>query len=263
MFNVNLTNNINEDNELNEFLSKLKIDYNKMYRGIVIDNNDPEKMGRVKVRIPQIQGADKTTDYYVTNNEVPWANCGINPAGNDCGVYLPPNIGDTVYVMFEAGDWEHPIYLGGLYTLRKNDDGIKATKSNGLSEEYVVTRDDLPSEVGNGNGRIIYKSLKGAVIVIDDTDTAESIKIIDQSGQSIIMENVGKDILPRRDGKLGNNIKSQIVLTNNSGDSITLSHGKIHLKSANIIIETDNFVQKGIEDNFTDEENVADMILGN
>ena len=75
------------------------------------------------------------------------------------------------------------------------------------------------------------------------------------------MENLSLETLGRRGLDTGKNPKSQIVLTNSAGDSITLSQGKIHLKSANVIIETDNFKQIGLED-YADEENVADIILG-
>ena len=221
MFNVNINeDNYELDNETAEFLNKLKIDYNKFYRGIVVDNADPELRGRIKVRIPQIYGADTTTSYYVPTSSIPWAVCAICPASNDGGTFLPPNIGDTVFVAFEGGSKNNPMYFGG-----------------------------------------IYKSLKGATIYVDERDGAECVKIIDQSGQSIIMENLSEETLRRRGVDVGKNPRSQIVLTNNSGDSITLSQGKIHLKSENIILETDNFEQIGISD-YTDEINMANIILG-
>ena len=123
MFNVNLdSNEMILDERIDEFVKGLKINYNQFYRGIVVDNHDPEKLGRVRVRIPQIYGADKTTQYFVPTSSIPWATCAISPAGNDSGTYLPPNIGDTVFVTYEAGDREHPMYFGGIYTIRKEDD---------------------------------------------------------------------------------------------------------------------------------------------
>ena len=55
MFGVNINNDtIIPDEDLDKFIDSLKIDYNHFYRGIVVDNNDPQGKGRVKVRIPQI-----------------------------------------------------------------------------------------------------------------------------------------------------------------------------------------------------------------
>ena len=74
------------------------------------------------------------------------------------------------------------------------------------------------------------------------------------------MENLSDEAVRRRGNSLGNNL-SQIVLTNNSGDSITLTNGKIHIKSRNVVIEADNFEQINTG-NLENEENVADIILG-
>ena len=269
MFGVEIKNrdNLIVDTDLNNLLDKLKIDYSQFYRGIVVDNQDPDKKGRIKVRVPQIYGINVNSDTFISTDSIPWATCGINQAGNDSGTYLPPNIGDTVFVAFEAGQPEYPIYFGGIFTKRDEDDledgEMKGISSNDLYNNIIipVKTDDLPQEVINGTERVIYKSLKGATIYLDDRDGSECIKIIDQSGQSIIMENLSDETLNRRGSSLGKNSKSQIVLTNNAGDSITLSQGKIHLKSENIIFETDNFIQIGSEE-FTDEINVADIIIG-
>jgi len=269
MFGVNLNTNNNDiivDEELNDFLNSLKVDYTQFYRGIVVDNLDPEIKGRVKVRIPQIYGtSDGDNETFIPTSSIPWANCAISPAGNDSGTFLPPNIGDTVFVTFESGIPTSPIYFGGIWTSRKDDEdgvqkGVASAKVYGNRIAPVVT-DDLPLEVVNGTERILYKSLKGAVIYIDDRDGHECINITDQSGQSIIMENLSLETLKRRGNNVGKNQRSQIVITNSAGDSITVSDGKIHLKSKNIIFETDNFKQINSND-LTDEINLADMILG-
>jgi hypothetical protein len=265
MFGVNLQSN-NEiilDEELNELLEDLKVDYTQFYRGIVVDNLDPEYKGRVKVRIPQIYGTSSSTDNFLATSNIPWANCAISPAGNDSGTFLPPNIGDTVFVTFESGNPNSPIYFGGIYTVRSEDTQNKGVGSAKLYDGNIVPVgiDDLPGEIYNGTERVLYKSLKGAVIYIDDRDGNEKVVITDQSGQSIIMENLSREVLKRRGTDLGENQRSQIVVTNSAGDSITLSDGKIHLKSENIIFETDNFKQIGL-DEFVDENNIADIILG-
>lgn len=264
MFNVNLQSfNQQQDEDLNKLLDNLKTDYTQFYRGIVVENLDPEAKGRIKVRIPQIYGIDKNTTYFVNTQSIPWAECAIQPAGNDSGTFLPPNLGDTVYVTFESGNPEAPIYFGGIYTARKDDTSEKYTGSAKLYNDtnVPVGVDDLPLEVINGTERIIYKSLKGAVIYFDDKDGSECIKITDQSGQSIIMENLSDETLRRRGASTGKNPRSQIVLTNSNGDSITLSDGKIHLKSSNIILETDNLKQVGLN-NLEDEIDMANIILG-
>lgn len=263
MFGVDLkTYNSDEDGDLAKYLESLKIDYTAFYRGVVVENYDPERKGRIKVRIPQIYGADPMLQYFVPTNSIPWAICAISPAGNDSGTFLPPNIGDNVFVTFENGMYNHPIYFGGIYTNRNEDVSVSGVSSHNLYANRIApkTIDDMPLEVVNGTERVLYKSLKGAIIYIDDKDGEEKITITDQSGQSIIMENLSDEAVRRRGNSLGNNL-SQIVLTNNSGDSITLTNGKIHIKSRNVVIEADNFEQINTG-NLENEENVADIILG-
>ena len=163
---------------------------------------------------------------------------------------------------FEGGSKNNPMYFGGVFKdyVPEDDRGVGSRGIfNGVPVQ--INSDDLPGEVVRGTERVIYKSLKGAVIYIDERDGNECVKIIDQSGQSIIMENLSEETLRRRGVDVGKNPKSQIVLTNTSGDSITLSQGKIHLKSENVIIESDNFEQIGLND-YTDEINMATIILG-
>ena len=183
MFGVNINNDtIIPDEDLDKFIDSLKIDYNHFYRGIVVDNNDPQGKGRVKVRIPQIYGVSTDDVSFVATPNIPWATCAVLPAGNDSGSFLPPNIGDTVFITFEGGQPNYPIYFGGIYTIRREDDKDveKAVGSyNIFKNQYVaVDKDDLPQEVKSGTERVLYKSLKGATIYIDDRDGGECIKII-------------------------------------------------------------------------------------
>ena len=263
MFNVNLDDKkVLIDSDLNEFYEGLKIDYTAFYRGIVVDNLDPDKKGRVKVRIPQIYGTNNNVQTFVPTTSIPWATCAVNNASNDSGTFLPPNIGDTVFVTFEGGDYKHPIYFGGIYTNRSEDDNTKGVGSKKVYDDEIipVVSDDLPLEVTNGTERVLYKSLKGAVIYMDDRDGAECIKITDQSGQSIIMENLSDEALKRRGNALGTNTNSQVVITNNAGDSVSLTQGQVSIKSKNIILETDNLKQT--EYSLSDELDEANTILG-
>lgn len=68
-----------------------------LYRGVVVDDQDPESLLRLKVQVPQLFGPS-TTD---------WAY----PCVTDLTV-TPPTKGDPVWVAFEAGDENHPIWVG-------------------------------------------------------------------------------------------------------------------------------------------------------
>ena len=262
MIDTYLSTNIKNDDELDELIEKItKIDYHTFYRGVVVDNHDSLGLGRVKIRIPQLYGASPSDSLYVPTNGIPYAIPGYMPMGNDSGSYLVPNIGDIVLATFENGDPDLPIYFGGILT---NRDGAKQLGSFDINngDAYSSDVDDKILETKNDTERVIYKSIKGAIIMVDETDGKECIRITDQSGQSIIMENLSSDTLNRRYTSLGKNPESQIVITNNSGDSIKLSKGNIVIKSTNVIIESDNFRTITSSDEYIKENELANEILG-
>jgi phage protein D len=73
---------------------------------LVTNNNDPDNMGRVKVKFPTLGD----------NMESEWARVMTLGAGNERGVFMMPQIDDTVVVGFEHGDPRRPFVLGTLFT---------------------------------------------------------------------------------------------------------------------------------------------------
>jgi len=69
-----------------------------VYRALVIDSRDPERRLRLKVRVPEVvPGVDQ------------WA-MPCTPGGTT----VLPSVGDTVWVMFEGGQADYPVWLGVL-----------------------------------------------------------------------------------------------------------------------------------------------------
>jgi uncharacterized protein involved in type VI secretion and phage assembly len=73
--------------------------------GIVTNNQDPEKLGRIKVRFPWLSDV----------NESAWARLSTPLAGKGRGFYYLPEIEDEVLVAFEFGDINRPIIIGSLW----------------------------------------------------------------------------------------------------------------------------------------------------
>lgn len=89
-----------------------------VYRGVVVDNKDPLKKSRLKLRIPQVLG----------NTVTEWAWASYSPGTTNVVVA----IGDSVWAMFEGGDPSFPMWLG--------------TTSN----EVPVTPTEVPFSVAGG-----------------------------------------------------------------------------------------------------------------
>lgn len=84
--------------------------YYGKYRGIIVNVDDPQKLGRVQLRIPQIAG-DNKMEY--------WAWPSGQPAGDDFGDFMVPPVNSPVWVTFENGDPSHPVYEGGFWGKKK------------------------------------------------------------------------------------------------------------------------------------------------
>lgn len=122
---------------------------------VVINNQDPQGLGRVQVKLPNYSDLDIGH----------WARVAVLMAGNQRGSFFLPEVGDEVLVAFEGGDLERPFILGGLW--------------NG--------QDNPPDTNADGqNNKRFFKSRSGHLVRFDDTDGAEKIEIIDKSGNNSI-----------------------------------------------------------------------------
>ena len=73
--------------------------------GLVTNNQDPEKLGRVRVKFATLGD----------NIEGNWARIALTGAGKEAGMAFLPMVGDEVVVGFEHGDTRRPVVLGSLH----------------------------------------------------------------------------------------------------------------------------------------------------
>jgi uncharacterized protein involved in type VI secretion and phage assembly len=161
--------------------------------GVVTNNQDPEKMGRVKVRFPWLSDTDESN----------WARLAAPMAGKERGFYFLPEVEDEVLVAFEHGDARFPYVIGSLW--------------NGTDVPPADNAD------GKNNVRVI-KSRSGHVIRLTDEDGKEKIEIIDKSEKnSIVIDSSEKTLTITTD--------KDIVLKAAQG-SIKLDAQKVEIKSS-------------------------------
>lgn len=164
---------------------------------LVTQNNDDEKLCRVKVSFPW---HDQPRESY-------WARLSVPMAGNDRGVVMIPEVGDEVLVAFEREDLRFPYILGGLW--------------NG-QDKPPITNDD-----GNNDKRII-KSRDGHFLLYNDNSS---------SGEVILSHKNEGRIAFKKDGwvvedKNGNKVE----VNSNSGAMTIEAKGELNIKAASITI---------------------------
>src|SRR6266511_3529059 len=155
-----------------------------VYAALVTDGQDPEGLGRVRLRLPW------TTDPNGDSYEV-WARIATLMAGSGRGTWFIPEPNDEVLVAFEAGDPHRPYVIGGLWNgvdnppeqMRANNPIRSITSRSGI----VITFDDTDSGV-----TLTLETPGGQQIVC--ADTPPSIQISDESGNSVKMETSGVTI---------------------------------------------------------------------
>jgi uncharacterized protein involved in type VI secretion and phage assembly len=153
--------------------------YYGKYRGTVINNIDPMQLGRLLVQVPDVLGLTPSS----------WASPCVPLAGATgapMGVYLVPTIGAGVWVEFEQGDPEYPLWVGcrwgaptDIPTLARAGLPVSPSIVLQTTGQNTIAISDLPGPAGG----IIIKSLTGAAILVNDV----GITISNGKGATIVM----------------------------------------------------------------------------
>lgn len=144
--------------------------------GVVTNNQDPDKLGRVKVLFP----------WLADNDESNWARLATTMAGNNRGTFFLPEVDDEVLVAFEHGNVEKPYVLGALWNgvdapVRDNADGKNNERviRSRAGHELILNDED-------GKEQVEIKTKAGHQFLLDDTSGSEKISIVDKSGNNKI-----------------------------------------------------------------------------
>jgi hypothetical protein len=124
------------------------------YRGRVVDNNDPQQLGRLKAHVPEV----------LSEEDSGWALPCVPYAGNGSGQYTVPEPGTGVWIEFEAGDPSRPIWSGCWW-----GGGQLPADSGG--------------ESGSPSLRII-RSERGLMLTFDDS--SQVITVSDEGGSNLL-----------------------------------------------------------------------------
>ena len=122
--------------------------YYGIYQGVVVNINDPEKRGRIKITCPDVLGC-KTVSA--------WCDP-IIPVAYDNGgdFYIPPKE-ETVWVLFIGGDPNKPAYLGGWWQKNMSPLGESYTNLNAVRIvsfadcRIVMQKGSINVSVGDSN----------------------------------------------------------------------------------------------------------------
>ena len=154
--------------------------YYGKYRGTVLNNVDPMQQGRILIQVPEVLGPAVTS----------WALPCVPFAGTQTGVFYFPPMGSAVWVEFEGGDSNFPIWVGGFWTnaaeipvLAAGPPGVQRFVLQLLAQTTL-----LVSDVPGPTGGFLLKTTTGAMLMINDTGITLS------NGKGAIISMVGPTV---------------------------------------------------------------------
>lgn len=197
------------------------------YRGIVADNKDPDHRGRLKLRIPSVLNNDKTD----------WAMPCLPFGGYEkMGFFMIPEIGSQVWVEFEEGDINSPIWTGTFW--QQETDVPPEVKKDEPTTRLLQTRSghflQFEDEKNNEKIRLFHKA--DAELMMDSQGR---ISIKDASGNALALDAEMNEITIE-------DCNGNRVVMNSRGTSVEDASGnRIEMNMGGITIDSTRIVVRG------------------
>lgn len=146
------------------------------YRGTVVNNVDPLQIGRVQVTVTDVSALVPST----------WAMPCLPLGGLQSGTFTVPQIGTGVWVEFEQGDPDYPIWTGCFWGTAAEVPSLARTvppATPGFTLQTPLKNGLVVSDLPGPTGGIVLQSTTGATIIVNDT----GIYLQNGKGASIVM----------------------------------------------------------------------------
>ncbi len=197
--------------------------------GIVSDNKDPDKLGRVKVRYPLL------------NDEVEsgWARIAWGAAGKERGTVSLPHVNDEVAVGFEHGDVRRPIIIGALFNGKDTPGADLVKDTSSLAARFprdLDVKTEKKTLLTSGED-ITVKSEKGKF----EVEAKADMKLTSSSGTITIEATAGQI---KATGKTGVEISASGPLKITSTAPVTVeSNAALQLKGSVVQVQASGVLQ--------------------
>lgn len=193
--------------------------------GVVTNNQDPEKLGRVKVLYPWLSDSEESH----------WARVATLLAGKDRGSFYLPEVEDEVLLAFDHGDVRFPYVLGMLWNGR---DTPRYDNADGKNDKRVITSRSGHEFVFDDNeqqGKVVIHTRKNHTITLDDSAGGEKISIVDKSGSNSVEIDSNQNSISVKSG-LKLSIESQVIEIKAGGTMKLEATGNMTIKGAVVMI---------------------------
>jgi uncharacterized protein involved in type VI secretion and phage assembly len=131
------------------------------YRGSVLDNADPLQIGRLMVQVADVSNVLPST----------WAMPCLPFGGMQAGLFAVPAIGSGVWVEFEQGDPDYPVWVGCFWGSVADIPPLALAGVPGVQQVVVQTEGEnslIISDTPGPSGGILLQTSSGALISVSD-----------------------------------------------------------------------------------------------
>jgi uncharacterized protein involved in type VI secretion and phage assembly len=137
--------------------------YYGKYRGTVLNNIDPMQLGRIQAIVPDVSTLLPTS----------WAMPCVPIAGKQMGTFFAPQVGAGVWIEFEQGNPDYPIWTGGFWGIAAEVPvlalGPAIPGDPNIVLQTTAQNTILVTDVPGPTGGIMLKSTTGATLIVNDT----------------------------------------------------------------------------------------------
>ena len=178
---------------MNTFETDLPRRFYGKYAGTVVDNVDEKQIGRVKVKVPNVFGENASS----------WAMPCVPAAGLQAGLFIVPPFDSKVWIEFEQGDPDHPIWSGGFW---------------GSTSELPPAA-TTPPAISPGQNIVLQTTGRNSITLSDSAGETSGIVLKSASGLAMIVVN-----------------DSGIHISNGQGASITLMGNTVAVNGTSLTV---------------------------
>jgi uncharacterized protein involved in type VI secretion and phage assembly len=161
-------------------MSDAKRFYGK-YRGTVLNNVDPMQQGRLLAIVPDVSGPLPTS----------WAMPCLPLAGINTGMFTVPPIGAGVWIEYEKGDPDYPVWVGGFWGSTAELPVLSRSVPpavSGITLQTTLKNGIVISDVPGPTGGILIQTTTGAMISVSDTG------IVISNGKGAVINMTGPSV---------------------------------------------------------------------
>lgn len=201
--------------------------------GIVTDIDDPENLGRIKVKLIGRDNARYETEYIRITSPMVGANWGM---------FFFPEIGDEVLVAFGDGNIHMPYVIGSLWNRKDNPPVNIVNRKNEIRKIKTKNGNELTFTDELNKNSIEIKTPKDLTIFLDDDK--DEIKIKDRLGKNMVHIDTQTGVVKvLADNKITLDAgQSSIELNGTAGTMVIDAAKSITMKATQITLKATNAV---------------------